>query len=307
MKKYMFILILITISNYVSFGCDHFTVAILNNQTYQRCDCPVYWNEETVKQKYDISLGKDDFVAFFTETPPVIDGIGNDKAWERARWQPICYEWMYQSANMSRVSSTDDFSGRFKVVWTDDRLFVLVEIIDDIKSTVRLGSPYNSPQNDDCLEIFINENGQGGARRNTASFFAYHMSFDGNVADYIGPPNLLNSDPNRRIENGYILRNHHLNYKIENPSPNKYVWEIEMKIYDSTYPLRSSPELPPIVLTEGKRMGFAIAYCDSDGLPSGNPVRNHFIGSMSVTGSTDERRNQSYLNSSQYAKLYLVK
>jgi len=101
-----------------------------------------------------------------------------------------------------------------------------------------------------------------------------------------------------------ILRNSHLNYKIgKNDADHKYIWEIELKVYDNTYPLRSSPDTAPVTLTEGKKMGFAVAYCDADA----KKTREHFIGSMAVTGDNDFERNSSYKDSTQYAKLYLVK
>nr|AXS01408.1 glucose sorbosone [uncultured bacterium] len=117
------------------------------------------------------------------------------------------------------------------------------------------------------------------------------------MADYVG-----GSGPG--IQNGMILRNSHFNYAVgKNEAANTYTWEIEMKVYDSSYPLRSNPDLPPVTLTEGKTMGFAVAYCDADA----KNTREHFIGSMYVRGNNDNARNTSYLNSTQYAKLYLEK
>jgi len=255
------------------------------------------------------NMGKDDFIAYFVDTPPVIDGSGGDAAWADAQWQPIKYEWMYDTPpNITPVKSAEDFSGRFKVVWTADRLYILAEIIDDIISATRLDTPYTNPENDDCLELFIDENASGGARTSDGgnNFFTYHLSFGGtNIADYIGPPNNTGTtDPTLRIENGTILRNSHLNYEIgKNDAIHTYTWEIEMKVYDNTYPARSTPASTPVTLTDGKKMGFAVAYCDADA----KHTREHFIGSMAVAGNTDNDRNVAYRDSTQYAKLYLVK
>jgi hypothetical protein len=252
--------------------------------------------------------GQDDFFAYFTETPPVIDGIGDDPAWEKSEWQDINYAWMYQppkslSGTLNRdgaVSKTADFSGRFKVVWTEDRLYILAEIIDDIKYCP-VTDPTQSPEKNDCLEFFIDENASGGVRGSDGgnNFFTYHLNFDGvNAADWIG----------NRIE----LRNSHVNYKINETAAPLYIWEIEMKVYNSSYPLNSTPDTAPVKLTEGKKMGFAAAYCDNDNnAHSSNSAqigdRDHFIGSMFVKGATDNERNTAYQNSSQYAKLFLVK
>jgi hypothetical protein len=252
-----------------------------------------------------LNLGPDDYAAYFVENPPVIDGTGDDPVWAKAKWKPISYQWLLDPP-YSASSGPEDFSGRYKVVWTADRLYILVEIIDDKISTTRADNPYDHPENDDCLELFINENGQGGARSGTASFFAYHMSFGGvNVADYVGSPDNLTSDITTRIQNGFILRNSHLNYVVGKPGNNTYIWEIEMKVYNDTYPLRSNPDDPSklVTLTEGKIMGFAIAYNDADN----KNTREHFYGSMAVTGNTDDERNKAYRDSSGYAKLHLVK
>jgi len=262
--------------------------------------------KDTDDEPLSIILKGDDFIAYFVDTPPNIDGIGDDAAWANAEWQYIKYEWMYESP-YSRPSGHEDFSGKFKVVWTADRLYILAEIIDDVISTT-FTNPYINPENNDCLELFIDENASGGARstENGSNFFTYHMNFDGtNIADYIGGNNVTTNDPTTHIQNGTILRNSHINYVIDkNDAAHKYIWEAEMKVYDNTYPARSSPDdKTPVTLTAGKKMGFAVAYCDADA----KNTREHFIGSMFVTGSTDEARNVAYKDSTQYAKLYLVK
>jgi hypothetical protein len=263
----------------------------------------------TAAQKYHITLGTDDFTAYFVENPPVIDGSGGDAAWAKAQWQNINYAWMYNNpmslsgtpGTDGTVSKTSDFSGRFKVVWTAERLYILAEIIDDIIYTPA-ATPTVSPEKNDCLELFIDENASGGVRTADGgnNFFTYHMNFDGiNVADYIGSRN--------------ELRNSHLRYVIDkNDTTHTYIWETEMKVYDSSYPLNSTPDNPPVTLTDGKKMGFVAAYCDNDNnAHSSNSTqignRDHFIGSMFVTGTTDNERNVAYQNSTQYAKLYLLK
>jgi uncharacterized repeat protein (TIGR02543 family) len=261
----------------------------------------------TVAQKYNITLGTDDFAAYFVETPPVIDGSGSDAVWAKAKWQPISYEWMYNSP-YSHVANPDDFSGKFKVVWTENRLYILAEIIDNIISTTRLNTPYTNPENDDCLELFIDENASGGTRASDGgnNFFTYHISFGGtNVADYIGGTNnTTTTDPTLRIENGNILRNSHFNYVIgKNETTHTFIWETEIKVYNNSYPMRSTPADTPVTLTDGKKMGLAAAYCDADT----KNTREHFIGSMFVTGNSDNERNVAYRDSTQYAKLYLVK
>jgi len=265
---------------------------------------------DIVKQP-NITLGQDDFIAYFADTAPVIDGNGDDPAWIKSEWQDINYAWMYQDPMSlpkgtevspdGTISKTADFSGKFKVVWTADRLYILAEIIDDIIYTP-ITDPTQSPEKNDCLELFIDENASGGARTSDGgnNYFTYHMNFDGvNAADWIGNRN--------------ELRNSHLNYKINKDDANHtYIWEIEMKVYDGSYPLDSTPDIQPVTLTEGKKIGFAAAYCDNDNNSHSSDLsqinnRDHFIGSMFVTGSTDNARNVAYRDSTQYAKMYLMK
>jgi hypothetical protein len=89
-----------------------------------------------------------------------------------------------------------------------------------------------------------------------------------------------------------------------------------MKVFNSSYPLDSTPAVDPantlVTLTEGKKIGFAVAYCDNDNnAHSSDPAqigdRDHFIGSMFVKGSTDNERNVAYQDSDQYAKMHLQK
>ncbi|GHV82173.1 hypothetical protein AGMMS49991_07310 [Spirochaetia bacterium] len=253
----------------------------------------------TAAQKYNITLGNDDITAYFVDTPPTIDGLGNDPAWAKAKWMPLCYEWMFNPP-LSHVTNADDFSGRFKIVWTADRLYILGELIDDIISFQRESTPTTNPENDDCFELFIDENASGGARNTEGgnNLFTYHISYGGvNVVDYVGG------------STGSVLRNHHLNYKIDkNDATHTYTWEIEMKVYNNTYPVATSPETAPVILTEGKKIGIAAAYCDADGNNKQGSLnaRDHFIGSFNA-GNTTQDWNQGYQNSTQYAKLYLVK
>jgi len=267
-------------------------------------------NDVTVTEKQPgITSGSDDYTACFADIVPVIDGNGDDAVWAKAKWQDINYAWMYESPKSlsgtlntdGTVSKTDDFSGRFKAVWTADRLYILAEIIDDI-IYCPVVNPTLSPEKNDCLELFIDENASGGTRTSDGgnNYFTYHLNFDGiNVVDWIGSRN--------------ELRNSHINYKINrNDAAHTYIWEIEMKVYNSSYPLDSTPDTAPVTLTDGKKMGFAIAYCDNDNNAHSNNQtqigdRDHFIGSMFVTGSNDNERNVAYRDSTQYAKLYLVK
>ncbi|MCL2176183.1 MAG: CBM9 family sugar-binding protein [Treponema sp.] len=264
-------------------------------------------------------LGQYDYAAYFAETAPTIDGNGNDPAWEKAEWKPIAQVWMAPGSNgnanetvFSPTPSSKNFYGRYKIIWTEDRLYYLAEITDNI--LVHGRDPYVNPENDDCLELFINSNGKGGNHVANNTAIAYHMKLDEeNAMDYVsGQQNVL------PFRNGFIKRNHHLKYRIGNldlpnrrsiDGTNEYTWEVEMKIYPDTLPVNDNPDTsPPAVpekLSEGKVLRFAVAYCDADA----KGQREYFMGSVFIDENnfSNRSRNQAYLTADVYAKLYLVK
>jgi hypothetical protein len=257
----------------------------------------------SIESKYGVTLTAFDYTAHFTETAPVIDGNGNDSVWEKAQWKPIDQVWRTPNSTSFTPPPPENFTGRYKMLWTAERLYYLVEITDDVKSVTRqTADPYNQPYEDDCLELFINEDGQGGTHTNNNIAFAYHMCFDSlNAMDYVGgQPNAL------PFKGGYIKRNHHMNYKIGETAAPVYIWEIALKVYDKNCPVDDNPDTQPptvpVTLTECKMMRFAIAYNDADNTHS----REYFIGSVFVSGANADARNQAYQTADVFSKLYLV-
>jgi len=245
-------------------------------------------------------LGQYDYAAHFVDIPPVIDGKGDDSAWAKAEWKPIDQVWLGGgNASQSNLTPPPEgaYSGRFKIVWTEDRLYYLAEIKDTYLSLTRIDTPYNDIYLDDCLELFINEDGLGGLHVDNNNAFAYHMSYDGvHAMDYMSSIN-------------YIARNHHVKYKIGNLDlPNKksvdgsnvYTWEIEMKIFNKNYPVNGDVNYIPEKLVKNKMMGFAVAYCNA----GASNKREYFMGSMFIDGAD---KNQAYRNADVFAKLYLIK
>ncbi|MCL2444472.1 MAG: CBM9 family sugar-binding protein [Treponema sp.] len=261
-----------------------------------------------IEEKYGITLGPYDYAAPYAETTPIMNGKGDDPVWEKAIWRPIDQLWL-GGGNASTSNLTPPpagtFSGRYKIVWTEDRLYYLVEILDTYLSLTRIANPYNEIYRDDCLELFINEDALGGNHEANNNAFAYHMSYDGeNVMDYVS-----GQSGNPNFTNGYIKRNHHINYVIGNldlpnrkslDGTNLYTWEVEMKVFDKNYPINGDPNYTPVVLSEGKKIGFAVAYCNAG--PSNS--REYFMGNMFIPGAN---KNVAYQNASVFAKLYLVK
>ena len=102
----------------------------------------------------------------------VIDGIGNEKTWNNSSWLPINQLWLGKPIDSS------DFSGRYKLSWSDDALYVLAEIKDDILMD-NIKNPLERWWDDDCVEIFIDEDNSGGNHQFNHNAFAYHIGLNG--------------------------------------------------------------------------------------------------------------------------------
>jgi hypothetical protein len=260
-------------------------------------DTTLYAQWISIAEKYSITLGLYDYAAPFAETAPIIDGKGDDPIWAKAPWRPIDQVWL-GGGNASSTNLTPPppgtYAGRFKIVWTEDRLYYLAEILDDYISTTRQDTPLVNYWEDDLLELFIDENASGGNHQqgaNAYNAFAYHISFGGtNVVD-VG----TNGQPR--------LFNHHLDYRIGNrdnaDGSNIYTWEVEMKVFDDTYNENITTNVP-VKLNDGKMMGFAVAYCDANQTNS----REYFMGSMYIPGAN---KNVAWQTADVFARLHLVR
>jgi hypothetical protein len=224
------------------------------------------------------------YEALHTDTLPVIDGIGDDNCWFRAVWKPIDQTWIGQAY------SSDDYSGRYKVLWTAERLYLLIEITDDslrLQDT-SISDVCSNIYNYDCTEVFIDENHSRDVNyANSHKAFAYHMDTSGHVCYANG-------------SFGWERLDDHINYKIKRVSTNVYHYEYEIKIFDDSFVYGG--ENTPVTLTEGKLMGWSLAYNDND---MGN-TRQNMIGSKFVPGNSDFERNVSYYNASVFGDLKLV-
>jgi len=292
---------------------DSATAASVGKQYYDADLKPIgNWDKQADTTLYALFIGKYDKLIPFAETAPVIDGNGNDPAWAKAEWIPINQVWLgggNASGSNLTAPTADDFTGRFKIVWTAEKLYYLAEITDDVLRRVNTWQSGNMYQ-DDILELFIDEDASGGAyggANNLAgatryNAFAHHMAINGDNGMYI----------TGNVDGGYVLLNHMVDYVIGNldnaNGSNLYTWEVGLIVVKDDYAHnRTTPSSPTtqnvVTLAEGKKMGFAVAYCDSDNKTnSGN--REHFLGSVFVPGSD---KNQAYMTANIFAKMYLVK
>ena len=191
-----------------------------------------------------------------------VDGIADEAAWDLAEWRDIKYKWL------GPEYSADDFEGRFKLVWTAERLYLLVEFTDDILFDSHR-DPLVQYWDDDCLEIFIDEDHSGGDHQFNHNAFAYHMSLDNQAID-------IGTDKNARNYS------HHTQSRWRQHG-NTVIWEVAIDVYDDSY-VDDAIDNEPVRLVAGKVLGLMIAYCDNDG----SELRENFIGSESVpTGPKD--------------------
>ncbi len=200
---------------------------------------------------------------------PVIDGMGDEDCWLLSPWAPISIDW-FEEAGMNPPSfDENDFSGRYKAVWTPDYLYLLIEITDDVLND-DINDPLDKYWDEDCVEIFIDEDNSGGEHRNSHNAWAYHTSpVTLDVVD-------LNTDGKPQ------LYNDHINFVVTSEGT-IYTYEYQIKIYDDNY-TDASPENARVQLEGGTTLGFSIAYCEDDG-----NGRENFIGTIS--GGMDSFKN----------------
>lgn len=208
---------------------------------------------------------------------PAIDGTADDAAWHRAEWRDLSARWL------GPEYSASDFEGRYKVAWTADRIFILVEFTDDILIDTHR-DPLVQYWDDDCLEIFLDEDFSGGDHQYNHNAFAYHMSLDNQAID-IG----TNGQPQSYT--------HHVtsNWKQHG---DRVVWEVALDVYSDDY-VDGADDNEKVTLSPGKILGLMIAYCDNDG----SELRENFIGSEAVPYGPKDR---GWIDAGLFGELHLV-
>jgi len=219
-------------------------------------------------------------------TNPIIDGDISDSAWANAQWRPI------DQLIIGEMPSNDDFSGQYKIVWSEMKLFIIAEIVDDLLAD-KHANPLESYWNDDIFEILIDEDKSGGNHQNNYNALAYHISLDNQAVD-------IDSSGNPK------LMNDHVNsvWKRSNDNPNKVIWEVSVDVYPDTlkdeYGLDETPA-SPVKLHSGKELGLLIAYCDNDG----GVERENFMTSFDIPAVNGDK-NRAYIDASVFEGIKLV-
>lgn len=223
----------------------------------------------------DEYLPKQQLTAPQTDEKINIDGKANEDIWAKAEWQPLDQLWI------GEMPDAQDFQGRYKIAWSEDMLLVLAEITDDTLTDIHADGLKNY-WDDDCLEIFVDEDASGGNHQYSHNAFAYHLSLDGKAVDI--SPDTVFTYYNDHVRQARTQQGH------------LSVWEVGVKIFDDTY--RDGAQNTPVKLAKGKKMGFALAYCDNDR----SPEREHFMGSVYVPG---EDKNQGWKDAGIFGELTL--
>jgi hypothetical protein len=222
------------------------------------------------------AAGRSEYRAPRATVAPVVDGVADDAAWEAARWREIDQRWLGPEYDAS------DFQGRFKVVWTPERIYLLAEIVDDILFDSHR-NPLVQYWDDDCLEIFVDEDFSGGEHQYNHNAFAYHFSLDNQAID-------IGTD---KAPRNY---SHHVQSRWRQLG-DKVVWELAIDVYPDTY-RDDAPDNRPVQLSAGKALGLLVAYCDNDG----SELRENFVGSEPVTSGAKDR---AWIDANIFGKLVL--
>ena len=218
----------------------------------------------------------------------MIDGKATEQAWQQAKWHKLNH------LILGEKPSNNDFNGRYKLLWDENYLYLLAEIQDDVLFDQHTDPLFNY-WDDDCLEIFIDEDHSGGGHQFDFNAFAYHVALDNQVAD-IGP-NKADGSVN------FILLNDHVRNRWQRSAgSNKILWETAIAVYDKNFQLNSdNPEQYRVKLIKDKVLGFMLAYCDNDG----SAERESFIGSHFIKPINGDK-NLGYKTADVFGDIRLV-
>jgi len=222
---------------------------------------------------------KDTINAVQALTPVVIDGAATEDCWAKAEWKPMDQVWIPYGTKVI----ANDFTGKYKMAWDANFLYVLVEVVDDVLSDDHV-NPLVNWYDDDCIELFIDENRSKGDHERNNNAFAYHLSLTYDAIDLNA-----NGDPVNYKDN-IIAR-------MDTIAPHTYLWEVAIKIYNANFAM-AAPEASRVTLTPKKLMGFSVAYCDNDL----GTTRENFIGSMGMNASNF---NDNYITADYFGSLKL--
>jgi hypothetical protein len=216
-----------------------------------------------------------------TATPIVVDGVA-EQAWDKAQWQPMIY---LMSGSRPKVA---DFSGRYKLLWDNQYLYLQAQIIDDVLFD-KTADPTVKYWDDDCLEVFIDSDASGGNHQYNHSAFAYHIALDNQTVD-------IGDDQKAHVYNEHITSR----WQRDKTQYTKIIWEVAIKLFPDNY--SDTQPLPSITLKPEQKIGFMLAYCDNDA----SATREHFMGSHKIEPVNGDT-NRGWIDANVFGKINLKK
>lgn len=240
-----------------------------------------------------ISASSSAIEATKADIAPTIDGKSDDQAWSKGKWYPL------NELILGQQPSSADFSGRFKLSWDKNKLYLLAEITDDVLFDQH-ANPLYFYWDDDCLEIFIDEDASGGDHQFSFNAFAYHVALDNQAVD-IGYQKKDGSPD-------FLALNDHIDSQWQRnaEAPHVITWELAIDIYDDSFSYKEINHTKlfsgvPVTLFAGKKLGFMLAYCDNDG----SKEREHFVGSTPIKAINGDK-NLGYKTADVFEQLTLI-
>ncbi len=215
---------------------------------------------------------------------PTIDG-NIDSVWNTAPWQALDVLWLGAQVN---YPTSQDFSGRFKLLWDESQLYLLMDVTDDVIHD-HYANPLDNYWNDDTVELFIDPDHSGGSHTgpNFDNAWAYHVSTFYDVVDSgaDGTPKLFND---------------HITAQMKSDGTS-HIWEMSIRIYNQGYSESVPSANVPATLHKGMVMGFSASYIDNDNQADGQ--RESMMGSVDTIG---HKENKGYLDASVLGTLTLT-
>jgi len=115
---------------------------------------------------------------------PTIDGRGMENSWNKAQWLLLDQNWLGKSYDYT------DFNGRYKLLWNEEALYILFEVVDDVLYDTHK-DPFKLWWNDDSIQLFIDEDNSGGLHQYNHNAFAYNIktvvSFSQKIKKLVSP------------------------------------------------------------------------------------------------------------------------
>ncbi|GAA0858441.1 sugar-binding protein [Aliiglaciecola litoralis] len=215
-----------------------------------------------------------------TASPPLIDGLNQDKQWQQAKWLPL------NQVIIGGQLDPADFTGQYRLLWDSQAIYLQAKITDNILYDNN-PNPVEGYWSDDCLEVFIDEDASGGDHQYNFNAFAYHVSLDNQVVD-------LSTDKTAKLYNSHVTSR----WQRQSNPPYDMIWELAIRVYDDSF--KDDKDAVPVTLHKDKKLGFMLAYCDNDG----SEFREHFINSKDIVPLAGDK-NRGWIDASVFDTITL--